>query len=94
MTAYALRVLVAFDVFVNVVCGGLPDETISARCQRIVATHPAPSWRQPLVAVAWAIHWGLARLQRRHGVLAEANDLARAERIEHTEDAALGQSDA
>lgn len=37
---YAFRVLVAFDQFANVVIGGSPDETISARSGRLQFQYP------------------------------------------------------
>lgn len=33
--SYVDRVLIGFDQFINTLAGGMPDETISARCYRL-----------------------------------------------------------
>ena len=77
---YIHRVLVAFDQFANVFTGGLPDETISARSQRDALKGEV---------LAKVLVHGLDAIQRDHGQLAEAGDLARATVAAATEDAAL-----
>jgi hypothetical protein len=42
MRDYLMRVAIGFDCFVNVICGGLLDETISARSGR--AAHAGKRW--------------------------------------------------
>lgn len=80
---YLRRVTVAFDQALNVVLGGLPDETISARLGRAAG---AGKW------------WGRAGraaldyLAPGHCAGAERHDEARAERVEATERRALGES--
>ena len=64
----------------NVLFGGLPDETISARAQRAAARG---DWRGKVLV------WWLDKLQPDHGVQAEAGDLDRAEQIERVEQTAL-----
>lgn len=31
---YACRILIALDQLINAICGGMPDESISAKCYR------------------------------------------------------------
>jgi len=73
---YLHRVFVALDMLANVLLGGLPDETISARCAR-AAKHG--SWLGKAM-LAW-----LDKIQARHGQLAEEADLGRAEIVERLE---------
>jgi len=83
-TPYWWRVLVALDQFANVVLGGNPDETISARSARAAK-------RGNLLGKFMC--WWLDKLQKNHGEQAEAGDLARAERVEEIEEQALGVSE-
>lgn len=70
---YAHRVLVAGDIFTNVLLGGYPDETISSRCAR------------GALAGRW---WGLWMsrflnlFQDKHGAKAMAGDEERADAVE------------
>jgi len=79
---YWLRVLVAFDVFMNVIAGGLPDETISARCGRW-------SMRPHGHLVQKFINRWLSTLQADHGLQAISGDMGRAQRVVLVEQAAL-----
>lgn len=79
---YWLRVLVAFDVFCNVVAGGIPDETISARCGRW-AMRPHGHLLQKFIN-----RW-LSTIQADHGLQAATGDLGRAQRVVRLEQAAL-----
>jgi hypothetical protein len=78
---YLHRVLVALDQFGNVVFGGDPDETISARSARAAARGDK---------LGKFMIWWLDKLQPGHGTLAESGDLARAQQIEEIERKALG----
>ena len=49
MGAYFLNVAIAFDVLCNVIVGGYPDETLSARSGR--AAHAGRLWGIVLAAV-------------------------------------------
>ena len=86
---YFHRVLVAFDQFVNVLTGGRPDETISARSYR---------WSQMTTGFAlwrWLgkfMNTWLGWLQSNHGEKAAAGDLERSEIVEQVEDKELGQN--
>lgn len=75
--------LVALDQFVNVITGGLPDETISARSQR--AADRGNKFGKFMC-------WWLGKIQKDHGHRAEQGDLNRAEAVEKTEEQALGKS--
>lgn len=79
---YIRRVLVAIDQAANVVLGGNPDETISARSQRAAS-------RGDLIGRAMC--WWLDKLQPQHGLKAEAGDLERAQAAQATESKALDQ---
>jgi hypothetical protein len=79
---YLHRTLVGLDQFVNVLTGGLPDETISARSQR--AADRGNKFGK-------FMSWWLGKIQSQHGKKAEAGDEARAERVEDTEANALGE---
>lgn len=73
---YVHRVLVAFDIFVNVLFRGREDETISAR-----------SYRAYLEGKLWgrAMNAFLNFFQKDHGAKAAAGDLERSQSIERTE---------
>jgi len=86
---YVHRVLVAFDIFVNVICGGCPDETISSHVRRVSDAHPGASWN-PIVWVAKVLNGWLDVISHDHGQHAEAGDLERAEAVEQIEDKSLG----
>jgi hypothetical protein len=79
---YVHRVLVAFDIFVNVIFRGREDETISAR-----------SYRAALEGKLWGrvMNAFLNLFQSNHGAKAAAGDLERATSIERTEDSTLKQ---
>jgi hypothetical protein len=77
---YVHRVLVAFDVFVNVLFRGRMDETISAR-----------SYRAALQGKLWGkvMNAFLNLFQANHGALAAAGDLERADSVAGTEQKTL-----
>lgn len=77
---YVRRVLLGLDLFGNVLTGGKPGETISARSQRAA---DRGNW------VGKAMTGFLHLFQRDHGHLAEIGDEARAEEVEKTEEQAL-----
>lgn len=81
MHSYPRRVLLALDLFANVLTFGKVGETISARSQRA-----ADKGNIAGKAMTKFLHL----FQKKHGELAEAGDLARAEQIERTEESALG----
>jgi hypothetical protein len=66
---YLHRLLVGLDQFVNVAFDGKLDETISSRSQQL-AEQGNPFGK--------FMCWWLGKLQKDHGQLAEAGDLARA----------------
>lgn len=74
---YFIRVLIAFDIFANVVFKGNPDETLSSRSAR-AATEG--KW--------WGIILSkfLDLFQSDHGAKAEAGDVTRAEAVIALED--------
>jgi hypothetical protein len=74
------RSLVGLDQFVNVVTGGKPDETISARAYR--ASLRGNFFGKVLNA-------GLNLIQRNHGADAAAGDLERSEAVEKIEEDTL-----
>ena len=80
--SYVRRVLLGLDLFANVLTGGHPGETISARSQRA-----ADNGHWAGKAMTGFLHL----FQRSHGKLAEVGDLARAKEIEATENKALGK---
>lgn len=82
--SYIHRMLVGLDQAANVILGGDPDETISARSQRAAA-------RGGLLGKFMC--WWLDKLQPDHGMLAEAGDLERAETVEQIEEQALSQQE-
>lgn len=88
---YPMRLLVALDLFANVVCGGRFGETISSRVQRASDAHHTwrTAWKWPGIVIAKLLLGGLDWIQGRHGVLAEAGDLARAEMVVTFEQKAL-----
>ncbi|MCB1466634.1 MAG: hypothetical protein KDK08_05685 [Rhizobiaceae bacterium] len=53
MSSYFIRVLLALDIFLNVVFGG-DFETISARCGRLMVEHPR--WSRTPMPVWWIEH--------------------------------------
>jgi len=73
---YLHRVLVAGDIFTNVLLGGCPDETISSRCAR-----------RALAGKWWGIgmSWFLNLFEADHGAKAMAGDEERAKRVEKLE---------
>lgn len=73
---YLRRVLVAGDIFTNVLLGGCPDETISSRCARGAL---AGKW--------WGMgmSWLLDLFELDHGAKAMAGDEERARRVERLE---------
>ena len=73
---YFHRLLVAFDMFVNAIFRGRPDETISGRAYR--AALEGKLWGRVMNA-------GLNVLQSNHGAKAAAGDLYRAQSILATE---------
>jgi len=81
---YIHRVLVGFDQFWNVVAGGHPDETISARTRRTVDD---PNAKHKLLAKV--LNHVLDTIQPNHGAKAEAGDAVRAETVETIEQNAL-----
>lgn len=77
---YLHRALVGLDQFINVITGGLPDETISARSQR-AANKGNPFGK--------FMSWWLGKIQKNHGEKAQAGDEARADKIEDIETKSL-----
>jgi len=77
---YIHNVLVGADQEANIITGGLPDETMSARSQRAAQ-------RGNLLGKFMV--WWLDKIQPNHGVKAEQGDLRRAEEIEQAERDAL-----
>lgn len=73
---YVHRVLVALDQFGNVVFGGDPDETISARSARAAERG---NWLGKFMC------WWLDKLQSNHGEKAECGDWERAKTVEQIE---------
>lgn len=80
---YIHRNLVEFDHL----CAGLidlpPDQTLSSAIE-IEARRSGV-----LSELAKALNWGLDEIQRSHGQLAQAGDIARAENVEQIDSAAL-----
>jgi hypothetical protein len=80
---YIHRNLVEFDHL----CAGLidlpPDQTLSSAIE--IESRRAGV----LAALAKALNWGLDEIQRSHGQLAQAGDIARAENVEVIDSAAL-----
>lgn len=77
---YVRRVLLGLDLFGNIITGGKVGETISARSQRAA---DRGNW------AGKAMTGFLHLFQKKHGVLAEIGDEARAEEVEKTEEQAL-----
>jgi hypothetical protein len=75
--SYIHRVLVAFDILINVICGGNPDETISSRASR--AATEGKTWGIILSKF-------LDVFQSDHGAKAQAGDVERAIAVENLED--------
>jgi hypothetical protein len=76
---YGTRVLIGFDQFVNVVCNGHPDETVSSRAAR--AATEGKLWGKGMSKF-------LDLFQSNHGAKAEAGDVVRAVTVEGLEDSA------
>lgn len=74
---YLKRVLVAFDIFVNVLFNGREDETISSRSSR--AATEGKLWGIVLSKF-------LDLFEKDHGAKAEAGDVERAESVIKAED--------
>jgi len=81
--AYLHRVLVALDQFGNVLADGNPDETISARSQRLADNGNR---------FGKFMCWWLDKIQADHGQKAQAGDIARAETVEGIEKESLGNA--
>jgi hypothetical protein len=79
---YIQRVLVAGDIFANVVMDGQEDETISSRVARWDTEDKGVKHE-----VGHLISEVLADIQKDHGALAEAGDLERAQEVESIEEA-------
>lgn len=77
---YIRRVLLGLDLFGNIITGGKVGETISARSQRAA---DRGNW------LGKGMTGFLHLFQKKHGVLAEIGDEARAEDVEKTEQQAL-----
>ena len=79
---YLLRVLIAFDMFVNVIINGRFDETISSH-----------SGRAALKGKLWGILMSkfLGLFQKNHVLIAQQSDLDRARAIEKTLQASLSE---
>lgn len=75
--AYPVRILVAFDILVNVIFMGNPDETISSRAAR--AATQGKTWGKLLSRF-------LNLFQKDHGARAEASDVERAQAVVFLED--------
>ena len=82
MRRWIYQALVAFDQFCNVLLGGNPDETISARSERAAE-------RGDLLGKFMV--WWLDKIQPNHGRGAVEGDLRRAEAVEKIEKEILGQ---
>lgn len=77
---YLHNVLVGADQEVNIVAGGVPDETISSRVQRDAQKG---KW------LGVGLTKFLRLFQKNHGIKAEQHDLQRAETVETLEEDAL-----
>ena len=77
---YVHRILVQFDIFINVLFRGRAGETISAR-----------SYRAALEGKLWGriLNGALNLIQKDHGALAAAGDLERANSVASTEEKIL-----
>lgn len=74
---YIHRTLGQLDVFLNVLAGGAPDDTISSRMQRWkINDIPNPNKTKQLVGKSMC--WWLGKIQKNHDLLANAGDLGRA----------------
>lgn len=78
--AYLHRVLVGLDQFFNVVADGHPDETISARSERLASS--GNRFGKFMI-------WWLDKIQPQHGEKAEAGDFERAKTVKDIEAQAL-----
>jgi hypothetical protein len=75
--AYPKRLLIAIDMFMNVITDGDPDETISSRAAR--AAQQGKDW-------GIAMSKFLDLFQKDHGAKAQAGDVVRAEDVITTEE--------
>jgi len=91
---YAVKLLLATDIWWNAATDGNPGETISARVQRASDAHHGwkAIYKRPLLLIAKLLVGGLNFLQRRHGIGAEQGDLARAQYIVALETSVLTSS--
>lgn len=78
--SYLHKVLVSLDVLSNVVGGGIPDETISSRMARWATENQG--FREAFGL--FACH-ALNMVEKDHGAIAEARDLARAQAVQKIE---------
>lgn len=78
--SYLHRVLVALDVFCNVILGGLPNETISSRVARNAAR--GSGFSKFILSI-------LDKISKDHGIKAEEADLGRADIVQRVEEKAL-----
>lgn len=78
---FVMRNLVELDTAVNVLTGGLPDETISSRMARWDTEDKGIKHEVGKVVSA-----GLDLFDKDHGAAAEAGDLGRAKEIEQVEE--------
>ena len=76
--AYPKRLLIALDMFINVLTDGDPDETISSRAAR--AAQQGKGWGIEMSKF-------LDLFQKDHGAKAQAGDTVRAEDVVATEQA-------
>ena len=85
---YFQRLLCGFDMYVNVIFGGMLDETISSRTSRWVRSKNPEFivWR---ACATWII-WLCDLVQAMHGVKAESGDMIRALNALNKELADLG----
>lgn len=90
---YWHRALGQFDVFLNVLAGGAPDDTISSRMQRWkIDAVPKPNAAKRAVGT-FMCGW-LGWLQKDHDIKANAGDLGRAEAEEKRTRSTLEKSGA
>ena len=73
---YFQRLLCGFDIYVNVIFGGMLDETISSRTSRWVRSK-SPEFFLWRACATWII-WLCDLVQAMHGVKAESGDIIRA----------------
>lgn len=73
---YLVRILIGFDMFINVIANGHPDETISSRAAR--ASTEGKLWGKIMSRF-------LDIFQTDHGADAEAGDVQRADTVKYLE---------